>query len=94
MVYFLYHMDFKFDPAKSASNQSKHGIDFVEAQSLWLDPDRLEIRARSRDERRTQVIGRIGKHVWSAFITVRDERVRIISVRRARDEEAERYLGR
>ncbi len=87
-------MDFEFDSVKSASNQSKHGIDFVEAQSLWLDPDRLEIRARSRDEPRTQVIGRIGKHVWSAFITVRDERVRIISVRRARDEEEERYLGR
>lgn len=94
MVYFLYPMDFEFDPAKSASNQRKHGINFVTAQSLWLDPDRLEIRARSLDEPRTQVIGRIGKHVWSAFITVRDERVRIISVRRARDEEAERYLGR
>ena len=94
MVYFLYQMDFEFDPAKSASNRSKHGIDFVAAQSLWLDPDRLEIRARSLDETRIQVIGTIGKRVWSAFITVRDERVRIISVRRARDEEEERYLGR
>lgn len=92
MVYFLYPMDFEFDPAKSASNQSKHGIDFVEAQSLWLDPHRLEIRARSLDKMRTQVIGAIGKEVWSAFITVRGGRVPIISVRRARDEEEERYL--
>lgn len=86
-------MDFEFDPEKSASNRSKHGIDFVEAQSLWLDPNRLEIRARSLDEMRIQVVGTIGKQVWSAFITVRGERVRIISVRRARDEEEERYLN-
>ncbi len=87
-------MDFEFDPAKSTSNQRKHGIDFVEAQSLWLDPDRLEIRARSLDETPIQVIGTIGRQVWSAFITVRSERARIISVRRARDEEEERYLRR
>ena len=92
MVYFLYQMDFEFDPAKSASNERKHGIDFVTAQALWLDPDRLEIRARSVDEARIQVIGTIAKHAWSAFITVRGERVRIISVRRARDEEEKRYF--
>ena len=57
-VYFLYLMDFEFDPAaKSAANLEKHGIDFIDAQKLWSDPDRLEIPARSRDEPRTQVIG-------------------------------------
>lgn len=86
-------MDFEFDPDKSASNQRKHGIDFVGAQSLWLDPDRLEITARSLEETRIQVIGTIGKQMWSAFITVRGERIRIFSVRRARDEEEERYLN-
>ena len=85
-------MDFEFDPAKSASNERKHGIDFEAAQALWLDPDRLEIKARSLDEARTQVIGTIAKQVWSAFITVRGDRVRIISVRRARDEEEKRYF--
>ena len=87
-------MPFEFDPAKSAANQAKHGIDFVAAQALWNDPDRLEVPARSVDEPRTQVIGRIGSQVGSAFVTTRDERVRIISVRRARDEEEELYLGR
>ena len=28
-------MQFEFDPAKSAANRDKHGIDFVEAQGLW-----------------------------------------------------------
>ncbi len=49
MVYFLYQMEFEFDPAKSSSNLRKHGIDFVGAQALWQDPDRLEIPARSTD---------------------------------------------
>lgn len=85
-------MDFEFDPAKSAANLEKHGIDFLGAQVLWSDPDRLEVQARSPDEPRTQVIGRIGDVVWSAFITIRSDHIRIISVRRARDEEKAAYL--
>ena len=92
MVYFLYLMDFEFDAAKSAANLKKHGIDFVGAQASWSDPDRLETPARSLDEPRTQVIGRIGEVVWSAFITMRGDRIRIISVRQARDEEKSAYL--
>lgn len=85
-------MDFEFDPAKSAANLEKHGIDFVRAQALWSDPDRLEVHARSFDEPRTQVIGRIGDLVWSAFVTMRTDRIRIISVRRARHDEKAAYF--
>ena len=85
-------MDFEFDSAKSAANLEKHGIDFIGAQALWSDPDRLEVPARSLDEPRTQVIGRIGDVVWSAFTTIRGDRIRIISVRRARDEETAAYF--
>jgi uncharacterized DUF497 family protein len=85
-------MDFEFDRAKSAANLKKHGIDFIGAQALWSDPNRLEVPARSLDEPRTQVIGRIGDVVWSAFITTRSARIRIIYVRRARDEEEAAYL--
>lgn len=85
-------MEFEFDPVKSAANLRKHGIDFVDAQALWKDPDRLEAPARSIDEPRTQVIGRIGGLVWSAFVTPRAGRMRIISVRRARHEEETAYL--
>ena len=85
-------MTFEFDSAKSAVNLEKHGIDFVSAQALWSDPDRLEVPARSLDEPRTQVIGRIGDAVWSAFTTNRGNRIRIISVRRARDEETAAYF--
>jgi uncharacterized protein len=86
-------MEFEFDPAKSAANQEKHGIDFGRAQELWRDSMRLEVPARTVDEPRWLVIGRIdGKH-WSAVVTYREERIRIISVRRSRDEEAVIYEG-
>ncbi|MBI5015959.1 MAG: BrnT family toxin [Deltaproteobacteria bacterium] len=86
-------MDFEFDPSNSAVNEQKHGIDFTRAQALWDDPDRVEIPARTSDEPRAMVIGTIaGKH-WSAVITVRSERVRIISVRRSRPEEVAIYEG-
>ena len=84
-------MRFEFDAAKSAANKAKHGIDFVEAQAFWTDPERLEIPARTLDEPRHQVIGRIGDRTWSAFITYRHDTIRIISVRRARPEEEARY---
>jgi uncharacterized protein len=86
-------MEFEFDPGKSQANRAKHGIDFIQAQELWHDPMRIEVPARTVDEARWLVIGQInGKH-WSAVVTYRHEKVRIISVRRARDEEVAIYEG-
>ena len=86
-------MVFEFDPRKSLANQAKHRIDFVEAQKIWADVDRLEVPAQSLDEPRYQVIGRIGEKTWSAFFTHRNEKIRIISVRRTRADEEARYLA-
>jgi uncharacterized DUF497 family protein len=86
-------MEFEFDPAKSRANKAKHGIDFVEAEELWRDADLLEIPARTEDEPRWMAVGRIGGKLWSAIITYREERTRIISVRPARPEERELYEG-
>ncbi len=86
-------MEFEFDPAKSASNLEKHGIDFTAAQALWDDAARVEVPARTADEPRWVVIGQIaGKH-WSVVVTYREHRVRIISARRSRKEEAALYEG-
>ncbi len=82
---------FEFDKKKSSSNQKKHGIDFVEAQRIWSDPDFIEIRAKSNNELRFLIIGRIGKNHWSAVITYRENRIRIISVRRSREQEVKLY---
>ena len=84
-------MEFEFDSRKSASNKRRHDIDFVEAQVLWEDPDRVEIPARTGDEPRFLVIGMIGKKHWSGVITYRGENTRIISIRRSRKEEIDIY---
>jgi uncharacterized DUF497 family protein len=86
-------MPFDFDAQKSAANKVKHGIDFVGAQALWTDPDRLETPARTLDEKRFQIIGQVEGRIWSAFVTYRNGDVRIISVRRARPDEEARYHG-
>lgn len=84
-------MEFEFDPIKNNANKKKHGIDFIEAQALWDDPDFIEIPVKTSDEPRFLVIGKISANHWSAIITYRSEKVRIISVRRSRTEEVEIY---
>ena len=84
---------FEFDAVKSQANLDKHGIDFHAAQELWDDPDLLEIQARSEGEQRLLAIGRIGDKHWSAVVTYRGEKIRIISVRRSRPREEELYEG-
>jgi len=84
-------MEFEFDKRKNQTNKEKHGIDFTEAQALWIDSDRIEIPAKTSDEERFLIIGKILDKHWSAIITYRRTRIRIISVRRSRKEEMEIY---
>jgi uncharacterized protein len=84
-------VEFEFDEYKSVANQEKHGIDFIEAQMLWQDSMRVEVPARTADEPRYLVIGRIKRKRWSAVVTYRQEKIGIISVRRSRDEEVAIY---
>ncbi len=84
-------MEFEYDPNKSKSNKQKHGIDFEESKSLWLDINRLEIQARSDDEPRYALIATFNAKQWTAFYTIRDGCVRLISVRRSRKGERSLY---
>ena len=87
----MYIVKFEFDPNKSESNKRKHGIDLVECQALWDDPEHLELPSRTVGEQRYMLIGKIrGKH-WSAVFTIHGEKTRMVSVRRARMEEVEAY---
>jgi len=82
---------FEFDAGKSAANLKKHGIDFVSAQELWSDPDLIEVQATSDNEPRFLIIACIANKYWSAAITYRGNKIRIISVRRSRKSEVELY---
>lgn len=86
-------MEFEFDPRKSLTNRARHGIDFHDAQQMWDDPNLIEIPARTEDEPRWLLVGRIGEQYWSAVVTRRTGLVRIISVRRSRKEEIAIYEG-
>ena len=84
-------LEFEFDPNKSQANKNNHGIALIEAQALWLDFQKVEIPAQTKNELRFVVIGKmVGKH-WSAVITYREANIRIISVRRSRPEEVKIY---
>ena len=82
---------YEFDRPKSESNKAKHGVDFVEAQALWLDSNLVEIPALTTDEPRFLVIGKIREKHWSAVVTYRNGSIRLISVRRSRIEEIKIY---
>ena len=86
-------MVFEFDQNKSASNKQKHGIDFVEAQFLWLGYRRVEINARTIGEPRKLLIAQWNDDIWSAIFTLRNDMIRIISVRKSRNNEKEIYYS-
>ena len=84
-------LDYQYDPVKSKINSNKNGIDFESAEDLWLDPEVLEIPVDFTQELRFLVIGKVESNHWSAVVTYRDEKVRIISVRRVRKNEVALY---
>ncbi|RDB59455.1 toxin [Gordonibacter sp. 28C] len=84
-------MLFEYDPEKSARNLDKHGIDFEDAQALWLDRDRVEFRLEHTGEQRYGVLARWAGICWLAVVVHRGERVRIVSTRRATRKEAALY---
>lgn len=84
-------MEFEYDPKKSEINKRKHGIDFEEAKVIWDDPMRLELQAKTVDEQRSVIIGKIENKYFSAIIAYRNNKTRIISVRRSRDNEVMLY---
>jgi len=90
-IYFTHMYVFEFNDEKSALNLKKHGIDFIKPQLLWDDPNFIEIQATSNIEPRALIVGKISNKHFSAIITCRKDKVRIISVRRSRKADVELY---
>jgi uncharacterized DUF497 family protein len=82
-------VDFELDPAKSALNVAKHGIDFQKVQEMWK---RKVVAAPSRNslEQRWLAIGFLDSKFWTVIITLRNKN-RIISARRSRKNEIKYY---
>jgi uncharacterized DUF497 family protein len=88
MVYF--RGIFEWDAVKSRQNAIKHGIPFETATRLWEFPV-LTLSSKESSEIRQLVIGVIDGVFWTAITTMRESRIRIISVRRSRNEEKALY---
>lgn len=85
--------DFEWDLEKAALNAIKHGISFLEARSVFSDPDvlRIDVTKPEYGERRVMAVGHVGQSMVSVIYTERSGRRRIISARRARRNERKQY---
>jgi hypothetical protein len=86
--------NFEFDQVKNSINEKKHSINFTEAQELWKDVFRVIIPAKTRDEERHIIIAEFKQKIWTAIFTIRQNNIRIISVRSARKNEKEIYRSK
>jgi len=84
-------MKFEWDDQKSNSNKEKHGIDFDTAKNLWFDEKRVEIQIAFHSEERWVLIAAFEGKMWMAVYTMRNDVIRLISVRRARTREVRLY---
>ena len=92
-------MRFEWDAEKASINQKKHGVTFEEAQTVFGDYDALRIfdPGHSEDEDRFILLG------MSAVLRIlvvchcyreNDEKIRIISARKATKKESAAYERR
>ncbi|MFM9978353.1 MAG: BrnT family toxin [Sphingomonadaceae bacterium] len=84
-------MDFEWDDAKRASNIARHGIDFIDAISLFDGRPVIALPSSFVGELRFLTTGVVASAIVTAVWTRRSEAIRIISVRRARDSETRAY---
>lgn len=79
-----------WDPKKSTENKHKHGVSFEEAKEhIFEGKNILAVGvAYDKGEVRHAVIGKFQERYYAGIFTITaDEKIRIISVRRARDDE-------
>ena len=86
-------MDIEWDPGKAAENLRKHGIDFADAVIALEDGNALTIEDKDHDEHRFKTLGMgPGLNILYVIHTYREnDRVRIISARKADRSETKQY---
>jgi hypothetical protein len=83
-------VEFEYDPVKSDLNYAKHGIDFQTIQEMWKNKV-VAASARQCMEDRMMAIGFLDSKFWTVIITLRSDKIRIISARRSRKNEIKYY---
>ena len=85
---------FEWDKSKDKKNKSKHGIAFADTFALFEDPNAVTIENYERNEQRFVTIGMdaFGR-ILVVVYTWRDDKIRIISARKAVRNEVRQYEG-
>ena len=88
-------LEFEWHKAKAEANFRRHGVSFDLAKTVFKDPfaiERLDDR-EEHDEERFVIIGAAeGRVLLFVAYTDREERIRIISARRATQNEQDDYF--
>ena len=84
-------MDYEWDERKRAANLSKHGFDFRDAIALFDGRPVYNYGSRRAEEDRVVTVGSLNEVFVAVVWTERDSVIRLISMRRARDEEKRAY---
>jgi uncharacterized protein len=88
-------LEFEWDKAKARANFRRHGVSFDLAKAVFRDPfaiDRLDDREEHGEERFVIVGAAEGRVLLFVAYTEREERIRIISARRATQNEQDDYF--
>jgi uncharacterized DUF497 family protein len=82
----------EWDENKRHANLAKHGIDFLDVAEIFSDPRRRTFRSHHPpDERRYVTLGLLRHRLIAVIWTMRGDKLRVISMRRARRNESKRY---
>jgi uncharacterized DUF497 family protein len=85
-------VEIEFDPDKDRINRAKHGIPLGLAADMDLDATLIEPdQRRGYGEARFQALGPISGRLHLLAFTMRGQRMRVISLRKANDRERRRY---
>ena len=85
-------MPYEWDEAKRHGNAQKHSIDFRQADAFGWDTAIVEMDPRSA-EPRFRAYGYVGARLHVLVFTWRQEKIRIISLRKANKREETRYAS-
>ncbi|MSP01725.1 MAG: BrnT family toxin [Acetobacteraceae bacterium] len=84
--------EFEWHEPKRTINLEKHGIDFDDAISIWAGPVATRLAPHKSEERFVSV-GVAEERIIAVVWTLRGQRRRLISARRARDHERACYTA-
>lgn len=87
---------FEWDDAKAEVNYRKHGVDFETATEVFADlfaTEEFDRESSLDGEDRFRMTGTGGGALLTVIYTQRDERIRIISARRATRREHDDYYS-